>query len=82
MSLSKLREALESHPTTSPTPSQMAHGCIPSTAPSLQTVDPSTTLYSQPASSQAVVEDLDLDLDLLHGPNPTDYPRTSANVGA
>ena len=26
--------------------------------------------------------DLDLDLDLLHGPNPTDYPRTSANVGA
>ena len=32
MSLSKLREALESHPTTSPTPSHMAHGCIPSTA--------------------------------------------------
>ena len=26
--------------------------------------------------------DLDLDLDLLYGPNPTDYPRTSANVGA
>ena len=26
--------------------------------------------------------DLDLDLDLLHGPNPIDYPRTSANVGA
>ena len=25
--------------------------------------------------------DLDL-LDLLYGPNPTDYPRTSANVGA
>ena len=25
---------------------------------------------------------LDLDLDLLYGPNPTDYPRTSANVGA
>ena len=23
-----------------------------------------------------------LDLDLLYGPNPTDYPRTSANVGA
>ena len=27
-------------------------------------------------------EVLDLDLDLLYGPNPTDYPRTSANVGA
>jgi len=25
---------------------------------------------------------MDLDLDLLYGPNPTDYPRTSANVGA
>ena len=39
MSLSKLREALESHPTTSPTPSHMAHGCIPSTQPSLQCTD-------------------------------------------
>ena len=32
--------------------------------------------------SLSVCVDLDLDLDLLHGPNPTDYPRTSANVGA
>ena len=42
MSLSKLREALESHPTTSPTPSHMAHGCIPSTAVSTD-CRPSTT---------------------------------------
>ena len=50
MSLSKLREALESHPTTSPTPSHMAHGCIPSTAVSTDC----RPLYSQAASSQAV----------------------------
>ena len=36
MSLSKLSEALESHPTTSPTPSHMAHDCIPSTVAGLQ----------------------------------------------
>ena len=50
MSLSKLREALESHPTTSPTPSHMAHGCIPSTAVSTDC----RPLYSQASSSQAV----------------------------
>ena len=33
-------------------------------------------------STAAVCRSLDLDLDLLYGPNPTDYPRTSANVGA
>ena len=34
------------------------------------------------ASRPGLCLDLDLDLDLLYGPNPTDYPRTSANVGA
>ena len=33
-------------------------------------------------SNKRCALDLDLDLDLLHGPNPTDYPRTSASVGA
>ena len=56
MSLSKLREALESHPTTSPTPSHMAHGCIPSTVVSTGC----RPLYSQGSLHQAGVEALQL----------------------
>ena len=62
MSLSKFREALESPPTTSPTPSHMAHGCIPSTAVSTDC----RPLYRQPSSRQRVVEALQLYSTLQH----------------
>ena len=62
MSLSKLREALESHPTSNPTPSHMAHGCIPSTAVSTD----STCSTANPHRHRRVVEALQLYSTLQH----------------